>query len=163
MSNKLDGGAHYYGSYECSDNKHISIGSIEPQFYALLLERCGITDKVFDEQQDQVRWPILREKLEALFITKPRAYWCNLLEGTDVCFAPVLDLEEAPKHPHNIDRKTYIEKEGITQPAPAPRFSRTQGKIQSAPATCGEHSEEILQNWGFTALEIANLKENQII
>ena len=163
MSNKLDGGAHYYGSYECSDSKYISIGSIEPQFYALLLERCGITDKVFDKQQDQVQWPLLREKLESLFITKPREYWCDLLEGTDVCFAPVLDLEEAPEHPHNKIRRTYIKKEGITQPAPAPRFSRTQGEIQSAPAICGENSEETLQNWGFTASEVSNLKENQII
>jgi alpha-methylacyl-CoA racemase len=163
MSNKLDGGAHYYGSYECSDGKYISIGSIEPQFYALLLERCEITDKNFDKQQDQVEWPLLKEKLKSLFITKPRKYWCDLLEGTDVCFAPVLDLEEAPEHPHNKNRKTYIEKEGITQPAPAPRFSRTQGEIQSAPAICGENSEEILQNWGFTTSEISKLKKNRVI
>ena len=157
-SNKLDGGAHYYGSYECSDGKHISIGSIEPQFYALLLQKCEITDDAFLAQQDQSGWPELRIKLEILFKTKTRDDWCTIMEGTDVCFAPVLDLKEASHHPHNQARATYVDFEGVTQPAPAPRFSRTQGEIQSSAALAGEHSEQVLRDWGFDETEINNLK-----
>lgn len=162
-SNKLDGGAHYYGSYECSDGKYISIGSIEPQFYALLLEKCGITDEAFLAQQDQTAWPELREKLAQLFITRTREHWCEIMETTDVCFAPVLDLSEAPSHPHNVARKTFVEVAGVTQPAPAPRFSRTQGEIQFPAAIAGEHTEDILQNWGFSRSEIDDLKTNEAI
>ena len=158
-SNKLDGGAHYYGSYECSDGRYISIGSIEPQFYALLLEKCDITDEAFQAQQDQAGWPILREKLTKIFKTKSRAEWCKILEGTDVCFAPVLNLKEAPDHPHNKSRNTYVDFEGVIQPAPAPRFSRTQGEIQSAAAIAGEHTEQVLADWGYSAKEIEELKE----
>ncbi len=161
--NRLDGGAHYYGSYTCSDGKHISIGSIEPQFYALLLELCGIDDPEFLKQNEKESWASLRQKLEELFATKTQAQWCELLEGTDVCFAPVLNLAEAPQHPHNKARASFIEFEGITQPAPAPRFSRSQSGIQSAAAIAGEHSEEILRDWGFDDHTIAELaKENAI-
>jgi len=156
--NKLDGGAHYYSSYECGDGRHISIGSIEPQFYALLLEKCEITDEAFLAQQDQAAWPELRVKLEALFKTRSRDQWCKLLEGTDVCFAPVLDLKEASQHPHNKARGTYVDFEGVIQPAPAPRFSRTPSAIPSAAALAGEHSEQILQDWGFDTAQIAELK-----
>jgi alpha-methylacyl-CoA racemase len=162
-SNRLDGGAYYYGSYQCSDGKYISIGSLEPQFYALLLEKCGIDDPSFQEQLDQSAWPEKREKLTALFKTRTRAQWCELLEGTDVCFAPVLDLAEAPDHPHNQARQTFVEFEGVQQPAPAPRFSRTPGRIQSAPALAGEHSEQILGDWGFGEDEIAALKQASAI
>ncbi len=163
QANKLDGGAHYYGSYECSDGKYISIGSIEPQFYALLLEKCGIQDEAFLAQQDQEIWPDLREKLAQLFLTKTRSQWCELMEGTDVCFAPVLDLGEAPSHPHNIERKTYVDFEGVTQPAPAPRFSRTESQIQSSAAMAGEHTEQVLTDWGFTENEIEQLQTAQAI
>jgi len=158
QSNKLDGGAHYYGSYECSDGKYISIGSIESQFYALLLQLCEIEDEEFLAQQDQSAWPKLREKLESLFLLKTRSDWCELLEGTDVCFAPVLDLGEAPSHPHNVARKTYVDFEGVTQPAPAPRFSRTESEIQSSAAMAGEHSEQVLLDWGFDESEIEQLR-----
>ena len=161
--NRLDGGAFYYGSYECADGKHISLGSLEPQFYALLLEKCGIEDESFGEQLDQEAWPLKRQKMEAIFKTKTRNQWCEILEGTDVCFAPVLDLKEAPDHPHNKERKTFINFEGITQPAPAPRFSRTQGTIQSSANLTGENSEEILEKWGFTSDQISNLRENCVI
>ena len=162
-SNRLDGGAFYYGSYECSDGKYISLGSLEPQFYALLLEKCGITDKTFKEQSDQEAWPIKREKMEALFKTKTQQEWCGILEGTDVCFAPVLNLKEAPDHPHNKTRQTFVKVQGVTQPAPAPRFSRTQGKIQSPAALTGENTEEVLSDWGFSDSEISNLKMNNMI
>ena len=161
--NRLDGGAHYYGSYTCSDGKHISIGSIEPQFYALLLELCGIDDPEFLKQNEKKSWASLRQKLEELFATKTQAQWCELLEGTDVCFAPVLNLAEAPQHPHNKARASFVDFEGVTQPAPAPRFSRSQTGIQSAAAIAGEHSEEILKDWGFDDHTIAELaRENAI-
>jgi alpha-methylacyl-CoA racemase len=161
--NRLDGGAHYYGSYTCSDGKHISIGSIEPQFYALLLELCGIDDPEFLKQNEKESWASLRQKLEELFATKPQAQWCELLEGTDVCFAPVLNLAEAPQHPHNKARASFVDFEGVTQPAPAPRFSRSQSSIQSAAAIAGEHSEEILKDWGFDDHTLAELaRENAI-
>ena len=162
-SNRLDGGAFYYGSYECSDGKYISLGSLEPQFYALLLEKCGITDETFKEQSDQEAWPIKREKMEALFKTKTQQEWCGILEGTDVCFAPVLNLKEAPDHPHNKTRQTFVKVQGVTQPAPAPRFSRTQGKIQSPAALTGENTEEVLSDWGCSDSEISNLKMNNMI
>ncbi|MCB1670938.1 MAG: CaiB/BaiF CoA-transferase family protein [Gammaproteobacteria bacterium] len=156
--NRLDGGAHYYGCYACADGKFVSIGSIEPQFYALLLEKLGIEDPEFENQNDQSKWSLLRSKLETVFLTRDRDQWCQLLENTDVCFAPVLSMEEASRHPHNLARKTYVEIEGVVQPAPAPRFSRTAGEIQGPAATVGQHSEEVLRNWGFSAVEIADLR-----
>ncbi|MGA1072391.1 MAG: CaiB/BaiF CoA transferase family protein [Pseudohongiellaceae bacterium] len=163
MDNRLDGGAHYYGSYACADGKFISIGSIEPQFYALLLELCEIDDPEFAKQNDKQHWASLRSKLEALFATQTRDHWCALLEGTDVCFAPVLDLQEAPNHPHNVARQSFVEIDGVTQPAPAPRFSRTPTSVQAPAAMAGEHSEEILSDWGFAANEISALKQTGAI
>lgn len=163
FSNRLDGGAFYYGSYECSDGKYISIGSLEPQFYALLLEKAEITDPEFQEQLDEAAWPAKREKLNQLFKTRTRQQWCDIMEGTDVCFAPVLNLKEAPTHPHNIDRKTFVELEGVVQPAPAPRFSRTQGEIQGPAAMAGEHTREVLSAWNFTDQEIGELQASGAI
>ena len=159
MDNRLDGGAHYYGSYACADGKFISIGSIEPQFYALLLELCEIDDPEFAKQNDKQHWASLRGKLEVLFATQTRDHWCALLEGTDVCFAPVLDLQGAPQHPHNVARQSFVEIDGVTQPAPAPRFSRTPTSVKAPAAMAGEHSEEILSDWGFAANEISALKQ----
>ena len=163
FSNRLDGGAFYYGSYECSDGKYISIGSLEPQFYALLLEKAEITDPEFQEQLDEAAWPAKREKLNQLFKTRTRQQWCDIMEGTDVCFAPVLDLKEAPTHPHNIDRKTFVELDGVVQPAPAPRFSRTQGEIQGPAAMAGEHTREVLSAWNFSDQEIGELQASGVI
>lgn len=162
-SNKLDGGAHYYNSYVCSDGKFISIGSIEPQFYALLREKCNIDDPSFDAQQDQSCWPELREKLATLFKTKTRDQWCELLEGSDVCFAPILNLDEAPAHPHNKARNTYTELEGVIQPSPAPRFSRTESEIQGPAALVGEHSKAVLKDWGFSDNEFAALQSAEAV
>ena len=163
FSNRLDGGAFYYGSYECSDGKYISIGSLEPQFYALLLEKAEITDPEFQEQLDEAAWPAKREKLNQLFKTRTRQQWCDIMEGTDVCFAPVLGLKEAPAHPHNIDRKTFVELDGVVQPAPAPRFSRTQGEIQGPAAMAGEHTREVLSAWNFSDQEIGELQASGVI
>ncbi len=157
-SNRLDGGAPFYGSYECADGKYISIGSLEPQFYALLLEKAGIEDPRFESQYARENWPEMREKVAAIFRGKTREQWCELMEGTDVCFAPVLDLAEAPKHPHNQARETFVDYAGVLQPAPAPRFSRTPGEIQSAAARVGEHSEQVLADWGFSTERIARLQ-----
>jgi len=162
-SNRLDGGAPFYGSYECADGKYISIGSLEPQFYALLLEKAGIDDPQFKQQYEQENWPEMREKVAAVFRAKTRDQWCELMEGTDICFAPVLDLAEAPAHPHNRARDTFVEFDGVLQPAPAPRFSRTQGGIQSSAAKVGEHSEQVLADWGFASERIRQLKQSGAI
>lgn len=162
-TNRLDGGAHYYGTYECADGKYICIGSNEPQFYALLLDKCGITDPAFQAQTDQKLWPELRKKLEAVFKGKSRSDWCAIMEGSDVCFAPVLDLDEAPQHPHNRARNTFIEIQGVIQPAPTPRFSRTAPEVKLPPPMPGEHTTAVLSEWGFSAAEMDQLKASGAI
>jgi alpha-methylacyl-CoA racemase len=134
-SNFLDGGAHFYGVYECSCGKFISVGSIEPQFYALLRELAGLSDESFDAQMDRTAWPTLKQKLAIVFKSKTRDEWCKIMEGTDVCFAPVLTMTEAPMHPHMAARKIFVNRAGVTQPAPAPRFSRTPSAIRETAAT----------------------------
>jgi alpha-methylacyl-CoA racemase len=158
-SNLLDGGAHFYDTYQCADGKWISIGSIEPQFYLLLLEKTGITDPQFQHQMSREEWPQLREKLAAVIATKTRDEWCALMDGTDVCFAPVLTMDEAPAHAHNAARQTFVEVAGVTQPAPAPRFSATPGAIQGPPPKIGADNDAALGDWGFSAEAIAALKE----
>jgi len=147
-SNVLDGGAHFYNVYETADGKYISLGALEPQFYALLVEVAELDPLEFGNQLDSRKWPELKHKLEALFKTRSRDQWCELMEGTDICFAPVLDLHEAPRHPHNRARNTYIELDGNTQPAPAPRFSRTAPEIQRKAPQPGADTEEVLKDWG---------------
>ena len=157
-SNMLDGGAHFYDTYQCRDGKWVSIGSIEPQFYALLLEKTGIDDPEFQKQHDRSAWPGLREKLADVIAQKTRDEWTEIMGGTDVCFAPVLDLDEAPKHPHNAARETFVNLDGVFQPAPAPRFSATPGKIQGPPPAIGAHDREALSDWGFSDGEISALQ-----
>jgi len=157
-ANLLDGGAHFYDTYQCSDGRWIAIGSIEPQFYALLLEKTGITDPQFKNQMSRDEWPELKAKLAAVIRTKTCDEWCALMDATDVCFAPVLTLDEAPNHPHNVARQTFVSVEGVPQPAPAPRFSATPGAIQSPPPAIGAHNEEALKDWGFSAADIAGLQ-----
>jgi alpha-methylacyl-CoA racemase len=144
-TNFLDGGAHFYGVYECACGQFVSIGSIEPQFYALLRERAGLSEACFDEQMDRDGWPALKQKLVEVFKTKSRDEWCKIMEGTDICFAPILTMQEAPKHPHMAARETFVTRHGVTQPAPAPRFSRTPSTIRdAAKADIGELTRE----WG---------------
>ncbi|MCB9961426.1 MAG: CaiB/BaiF CoA-transferase family protein [Hyphomonas sp.] len=147
-ANLLDGGAHFYDTYECADGKWVSIGSIEPQFYAILREKTGLTGPEFDAQMDKSKWPALKKKIMDVIKTKTRDEWCAIMEGTDICFAPVLSMSEAPSYKHNADRGTFVELEGIVQPGPAPRFSETPGAIQRRPAGLGEHTDEILKDWG---------------
>ncbi|WP_324248597.1 CaiB/BaiF CoA transferase family protein [Actinomarinicola tropica] len=159
-TNMLDSGAHFYDVYETADGKYVSIGSIEPQFYAELLRLTGLTDEAdFAAQQDRSRWPQLKERLTEVFRTKTRDEWCEIMEGTDVCFAPVLSIAEAPQHPHNVERGTFVEVAGITQPAPAPRFSRTEAEIQRPPSHAGQHTDEVLGELGLDADRIAALRE----
>ncbi|MQP68332.1 CoA transferase [Niveispirillum sp. SYP-B3756] len=147
-ANLLDGAAPFYGTFQCSDGKWVSIGSIEPQFYALLLEKTGAGDTLTQPQMSFKDWPQMRQALRDIFITRTRDEWCAVMEGTDVCFAPVLSLAEAPKHPHNVARETFVESAGVVQPAPAPRFSRTPGAIQWPPSPDIYEAEDVIASWG---------------
>ncbi len=162
-TNMLDTGSHFYDVYETSDGRYVSIGSIEPQFYAELREKLDLTDPKWDQQMSRSAWPELKEELAAIFKTRTRDEWCEVMEHTDICFAPVLSLAEAPQHPHNVHRGTFIEYEGITQPRPAPRFSRTDSEIQRPPAHAGQHTDEVLSDYGFGVDEIASLRDSGAI
>ncbi len=153
-ANVIDGGSHFYNAYCCADGEWISLASAEPQFYAVLREKAGLTDPAFDGQTDPARWPELKQKLAAVIAGKTRAEWCAIFEGSDACFAPVLSLAEAPGHPVNRARGAFIEIDGVPQPAPAPRFSRTPGAVQGPPAPAGTHNREALSDWGFEPAEI---------
>jgi len=155
--NMLDGGAPFYGCYTCADGKFVSIGAIEPQFYQLLLELCGIDDSDFKPQWQKQDWPALRQKLETLFMTRTRDAWCQLLEGTDACFAPVLDFSEAFTHPHNRARGLFMETAGVLHPAPAPRMSRTPVKAGKVVKN-GENTLEILEQLGLSNEQIDALR-----
>jgi alpha-methylacyl-CoA racemase len=157
--NLLDGGAHFYDTYECGDGKYVSIGSIEPQFYAELLERTGLADADLPAQMDRSNWPGLRDRLTEIFRSKTRDEWVEIMEGSDVCFAPVLSIGEAPQHPHNVARDTFVEVAGVTQPAPSPRFSRTEAEVQGPPAHAGQHTDEILAEAGLSPADIAKLRD----
>ena len=157
--NILDTGAHYYNVYETSDGKYVSIGSIEGKFYAELLRRLDIDPATMPPQMDRAHWPEAQARLAALFKTRTCAEWCAVLEGTDACFAPVLTTDEAPRHPHNAARRTYVEIDGIVQPAPAPRFSRTVPDlpIPPQPPSRGDEAEATLAGW-LEPAEIAALR-----
>jgi alpha-methylacyl-CoA racemase len=156
--NLLDSGAPWYDVYETADGKWVAIGSIEPKFYAELTRRLGLEGEKLPAQYDRKRWPELRQRFAAAFRSRSRDEWCAAMEGSDVCFAPVLSLDEVARHPHNAARRTFTEIDGITQPAPAPRFSRTPGAVRRPPPQPGEHTDAALADWGFTPDEIAALK-----
>jgi alpha-methylacyl-CoA racemase len=164
-TNMLDTAAHFYDTYECADGEFVSIGSIEPQFYLQLLEHTGLA-KVYEDkgeelphQMDKARWPELKSHLTEIFLTRTRDEWCSIMEGTDICFAPVLRMQEAAQHPHNVERGTFVEVAGITQPAPAPRFGRTVAEVQRPPAHTGQHTDEVLADWlGVDAARISELR-----
>jgi len=157
--NLLDTGAHFYDVYETKDGKYISVGSIEPQFYKLLIEKTGLDPETFKEQMNRERWPEYKEKIEAVFKTKTQDEWCRLMENTDVCFAPVLSMNQARHHPHLKERGTFIEVEGVLQPGPAPRFSRTLPGVQRPSPRPGEHNDEALKDWGIDEAFMASLKQ----
>ena len=156
-SNLLDSGAHFYDTYETSDGKFISVGSIEPQFYALLLEKAGLDIDEFSSQMDQSRWPDYKDKITEVFKSRTRDEWCDLMEGSDVCFAPVLSLSEVHEHPHNKSRDTFVELAGLMQPAPAPRFSRTSAELSHGARGPGEDTRSVLAELGYSSDETDSL------
>jgi alpha-methylacyl-CoA racemase len=159
--NTLDTGAHFYDVYECADGEYVSIGSIEPQFYAELLRITGLSDDPeFARQLDQSLWPTLKRRLAEVLAGKTREEWCQLMEHTDVCFAPVLRMHEAARHPHNVERQTFVEAFGVVQPAPAPRFSRTPPELAMPPAHDGEHTRTVLAAWGIAPERVEALIES---
>ena len=162
-NNLFDGGSHFYNTYETSDNKFISIGSLEPKFYNLLKDKLGITDPQFNNQMSKDNWPELKIKTAAIFKTKTQQQWNKILENTDICYAPVLSLNEAKKHPHLIERGNFIELDGITQPSPAPRFSLTKSDKPKPAPEKGQDNNEILMNIGYSSNEIEDLIKNNTI
>lgn len=161
--NVLAGDAPFYNVYRCADGRWISLGPIEPQFYAVLRDRLGLTGAEWDAQYDSARWPALQERLAAIFAGRTRDEWCALLEGCDACFAPVLELDEAPQHPHNRAREAFADINGVVQPAPAPRFDRTPGRIGGPPPVRGADTEAVLRDAGFDAARLAAFREGGAI
>ncbi len=156
-SNRLDGGCHHYNVYETRDGRHICIGSNEPQFYQVMLETVGLGKAELPTQTDRAHWPEMRKRLAVIFKTKTRAEWTEIMEQKEICFAPVLAMSEAPKHPHNAARGSFVTVDDVVQPGPAPKFSRSSSNVQRGPAWAGEHSKEILADWGFDPAKIAAL------
>jgi alpha-methylacyl-CoA racemase len=162
-TNVLDTGAPFYDTYETKDGKYISLGSLEPQFYAELIQRLGLEGEDLPPQMDRSGWPVLRERFTALFKTKTRDEWAKVFEGSDACFAPVLTMSEATTNAHIRARNTIIDRGGVEQPAPAPRFSRTTPEIERDAPWPGQHTDDALADWGFGADEIAKLRETSAI
>ena len=161
--NILDSGAHYYDVYETSDGRYVSVAPVEPKFYAELLERIGLDAGGAPHSADRSDWPESKARLAALFRTRTRDEWRAILEGTDACFAPVLGMDEAHRHPHNAGRGTFVERDGIVQPNVAPRFSRTPGGIRCSPPAPGSGTRSVLADWGFGAEEIDDLAARGVV
>ncbi|WP_288251537.1 CaiB/BaiF CoA-transferase family protein [uncultured Hydrogenophaga sp.] len=156
-NNLLDGGRPWYDSYETADGRHVCIGAIEPKFYRELLARLGLADEDLPDQHDPAGWARLRSRFAEVFKSRTRDEWSARLEGTDACFAPVLDLHEAQRHPHNLARGAFVDVDGLAQPAPAPRFSRTPARVAGPAPQVGQHTRTALGQWGFTAAEVGRL------
>jgi alpha-methylacyl-CoA racemase len=157
-TNRLDSGAPWYNVYETKDGKYVSIAANEGRFYLSALEVLGLQDAELPEQHDRGGWPAMHERFTSVFRTRTRDEWVSKAAGTESCIAPVLSLAQAPQHPHLLARKTFVEVDGVVQPAPAPRFSRTAAAIQMPPAQPGEHTDEVLRDWGFSAAELVALR-----
>ncbi len=157
-TNILDSGAHFYEVYETKDGKYVSIASIEPKFYAEMLELTGLKDETLPDQSERDKWSEMKDRMSDIFKSKTRDEWCRIMEGSDVCFAPVLSMGEGAEHAHNKARGSFIEIDGVVQPAPAPRFSRTKVEVQRPPAGRGQHTREALADWGFSGDDISALE-----
>ncbi len=186
-ANLLDSGAYFYETYETKDGKYVAVGALEPEFHKKLIELTGLDAKEpsglsakelsglsakepsglsaeeLPHQLERGRWPEMKQRLAAIFKTKTRDEWCAQMEGTDACFAPVLTMRESMAHPHMRHRNTYVQVDGVSQPAPAPRFSRTSAQIARPPAQPGQHTQEALESWGFSRDEIAELLASKAI
>jgi alpha-methylacyl-CoA racemase len=162
-TNLLDSGAPFYDTYETADGLFMSVGALEPQFYAALLAGLGLADEDLPGQADRDRWPELRARFTELFKSRTRAEWTEIFDGTDACVAPVLGLGEAPEHPHATARTGFVDVAGLPQPAPAPRFSRTAAETPAPPVRPGEHTDATLRDLGLTAEEIGELRERGAI
>lgn len=162
-ANMLDGGSHFYNTYECADGEYVALGAIEPQFYALLRDKAGLSDEEFAEQHNPARWPEQKQRLAEIMRLRSRDEWCEILEGTDVCFAPVLRLTEAPAHAAAVARDSYIEVDGVVQPSPAPRFSRTRTRVAHGPHANGADTDSVLTAMGVAEDEIAELRSSGAI
>lgn len=162
-TNIIDGGSHFYGTYICADGKYIALGAVEPQFYAQLCEKAGLTDTEFESQMDAALWPALKVKVAQIFLGKTQAQWCELMEGVDACFSPVLEWDDTPLHPHNMARQSFVDIEGIVQPAPAPRYSRTRPERPTSAVLPGTNTTEILTAWGVSGERQAELRRNGVI
>ncbi len=158
-TNLLDSGAPFYDVYECADGRYVSIAPIEMKFRAQLFELIGLAPQWLKRSEDRAAWPALRDVLAARFRERTRDQWCKLLEGTDACFAPVLSMDEAPGHAHQRARAAFIELDGIRQPAPAPRFSRTPGALPTPPEAPGETADEAMHEWGFSSKQVAAFRK----
>lgn len=164
QDNFLDSAAPWYDCYECADGRYVSVGALEPAFYRELLERCGLADDYSAPSQfDKSQWADMRKAFVQLFASKTQQEWCEILEGTDACFAPVLNFSDAPQHPHNRARGTFVERDGVTQPAPAPRFSKTPASIGGNPPAAGENTEQILKAFGYDETEVERLRTAGVI
>lgn len=162
-SNFFDGGAPWYGVYETSDGKYISVAPVERKFYDELLRGMGLDPATIPDQFDRSTWPALRQRYETIFRTKTREEWCRVMEGREACFAPVLDLSEAPQYPHLAARQGFQEVDGVLQPAPAPRFSRTPSAVRRPPPTPGADTQQALQAWGFEEMDLRALQQAGVI
>jgi len=163
-TNVIDTGSHYYNVYKTKDDKYISIASIEPKFYQELIEKSGLSKEPdLPKQTDDSSWGPMKERLTTVFLSKTRDQWCEIMEGSDVCFAPVLNMEESIHHPHNVARGTFIEIDGVYQPAPAPRFDKTPCEVSKPPSSTGQDSHAILNDWGFDSDQIQRLTDTQAI
>ena len=162
QSNLLDGATHFYDSYECKDGKFVSLGSIEPQFYSILLDKMELDSNEFSEQMNKEKWNEYKAKFKKVFLSKTRDEWCEIMEGTDICFAPVLSMDEAINHPHNKERNSFSTIDEVTQPSPAPLFSETPSKIKHLQNPIGEDTKEILDSIGWTE-QIDDLISSNVI
>lgn len=162
-ANLLDGGSPFYDTYETRDERHIAIGPLEPPFFRELIDRLGLPSELADRQYTATQWPELRRTLAETFRRKTRDEWCELLEGTDVCFAPVLSMGEAPAHPHNQARGSFVTIDGVVQPGPVPKFARTAPAVPKAPAAPGADTAAVLAELGYDAAAVAALRDTGVI
>jgi len=162
-TNFADTGAPYYEVYQTADGKHMAVGAIEPRFYAILLDKLGLAAEDEITQNDRSRWPQAKHRFAEIFRTRTRDEWTACFEGTDACVTPVLSLEEAPRHPHNLARSSFVQLDGVLQPAPAPRFGASATTIRRPPPAPGDDTVPVLRDYGVTAARIEALRSQKVI